>query len=326
MKLTWAIFQKSHSETINTRGALFLLAAMVIFSLAFSLWQADWFSPKRVDHATVQETLGDWIQVVGRHDQEREAELLQQWNDTVQKVQSFWIEQPARLQETLGLSIAYTARNIWTEMERLRTAVTAATASIDRFKTEEPGRWQERLGSAVLAAYRHDPSGGPGFMTALDRETYRQRKIEERTQARLESDLDFLKTQEIGLREAVPGMYREAIESGHRSARMYDESHRAWTRTIFGELTADLSWQRRPADYVQMAGTVRENLDGNPAVGGFVEYGWPALVGLVAAMTWLGLSIPSAPFKPPTSEPKRMSSDPASMPDREELEVGAGQR
>jgi hypothetical protein len=326
MKLTGAIFQRDHSEKINTGGALLLLAAVVVVSFAFSLWHAEWFFPKRVDHGTVQETLGDWIQVLGRYDQAREAELRQQWNETVQTVQAHWIEQPGRLQETLGLSIAYTARNIWMEKEGLRSAIAAARASLDQFKTGEPARWQEKLGAAVLAAYRYDPSGGAAFLAAFDREMYRQRKIEDRIAARMESDLGSLTAQEMALRDAIPGMYREAVESAHRSARMYDDSHRALARSTFEELNAGLSWQRRPADYAETALVVRENLTARPGVGGFVEYGWPALIGLAAAMIWLGVTIPGDPINPQTPEPQNMSATLAAKPRHEEIEVGVGPR
>jgi hypothetical protein len=91
-------------------------------------------------------------------------------------------------------------------------------------------------------------------------------------------------------------MYREAIQSAYRSARMFDESHRERTRHILTELNADLSWQRQPEDYVRLVGAVRETLDGFRGVGGFAEYGWPALAGLLVSITWLGSTIPKSPI------------------------------
>jgi len=302
MKLSRTVRQTNDSEDINSGGILLFLFAAVIVSFAVSLWHANRLSPQPIDHGAVQETLGDRIQVVGRFDQDRQAELLQRWNRTVQRAQAFWIGQPARLQETLGLAIAFTARNIWMEQERLRTAIPAAQEALEQFDREKSTRWQEKLGTAVLAAYRRAPEGRAAFQAAFERETLRQRKTEERTARGLESNLNYLMSLEAERRGAIPQMYREAIESGHRSARMYDESHMAWTRRILNELSADLSWKRQPEDYVQMGVSVREILGGFRGVGGFVEYGWPALVGLLAAMAWWGITIPRDPFKPGYTE------------------------
>jgi len=322
MKLTRAFSDKDQTEKINARGGLLLLAAIVVVSLAFSLWHAGWFSSKRVDRGTVQENLGEWIQAMGSHDQDREAKLQGRWNEAVQTAQAFWMDQPSRLQESLGLSISITARNIWMENNRLRSETERTRASLDQFKRDEAARRQEMLGAAVLTAYRRDPSGGAVFLEAFEREAYRQRKIEERPAARLNSDLEILAAQKIALREAVPEMYSEAIESARRSARMYDASHLARTRAVFEDLNAGLSWQRQPADYVEMAGVVRENLRGRSGVGGFVEFGWAALIGLIGAMIWLGLSIAIDPFKSRTSESQNDSARSAEKPQHEEIEVG----
>jgi len=306
--------QTNESDETKTGGYLLFLSAAVIVSLAVSLWHADRLSSQPIDPGTVQETLGDRIQVVGRFDQDRQAELQRRWDRTVQRAQAFWIGQPERLQETLGLAIAYTARDIWMEQNRVRTAIASAQEAIERFEREKPARWQEKLGTAVLAAYRRAPEGGVAFQAAFEREILRQRKIEERTARGLESNLVYSTIQEADLRDAVPQMFRDAIESAHRSARMYDESHMAWTRHTLSELNADLSWKRPPEDYVQMAGVVREVLADFRGVGGFVEYGWPALAGLLVAMAWLGLTIPRDPFKPESGEKEGSTTETTAPP------------
>jgi hypothetical protein len=302
------------SDDKKTGGYLLVLSAAVIVSLAVSLWHAHRLSSQSIDHGTVQETLGNWIQVVGRFDQDRQTELQQRWDRTVQRAQAFWIGQPARLQETLGLAIAYTARDLWMEQNRVRTAIAAAQEAVERFDREKSARRQEKMGTAVLAAYRLAPDGGTAFQAAFEREVIRQGKIEERTARSLESNLIYLTTQETELRAAVPQMFRDAIETAHRSSRMYDESHMAWTRRILNELNVDLSWKRQPEDYVQMAGAVREVLGDFRGVGGFVEYGWPALAGLLVAMAWLGLTIPRDPFKPETGEKEGSTTETTTPP------------
>jgi len=322
MKLTRGIFQQNSSEKINIRGGLLLLGGVFVLSFAFSLWHSGWFSAKPVNNGAVQENLGEWIQVLGSHDQDREAKLQGRWNEAVQTAQAFWMDQPSRLQEALGLTISITARNIWMENNRLRSETERTRASLDQFKRNEAARRQEMLGAAVLTAYRHDPTGGDLFLAAFRREAFLQNKIEERTARRMNLDLETLTAQQTALREAVPEMYSEAIESARRSARMYDASHLARTRAVFEDLNAGLSWQRQPADYVQMAGVVRENLRGKPGVGGFVEFGWAALVGLVGAMIWLGLTMGLESFRSGVSGSRDISANTAEKPYHAPIEVG----
>ena len=216
----------------------------------------------------------------------------------------------------LGQSIASAAQMILTEQDRLKTAVMEAREAVRRFNQEKPGRWQEKLGKAVLAADRRAAEGGIAFQLAFEREINRLRIVEARTARRLESNLNASTAQETGFREAVPLIYQEAIQSAHRSAQMLEASQMAWTGRIFDELRADLSWKREPEDYVQMVGAVREILSGFDRVGGFVEYGWPALAGLLVAMAWFGLTIPkdtmvdvaAAPEEPIVSLRKRKAA------------------
>ncbi|MBI3995623.1 MAG: iron-containing alcohol dehydrogenase, partial [Nitrospirae bacterium] len=167
-----------------------------------------------------------------------------------------------------------------------------------RFNQELPARRQEKLGRAVLAAFRRSPESGPAFLAAFQREMNRVRISEERVARRLESRVRSLTAQEAGFQKAIPLIYQEATTSAHRSARLFDESYREWTRRILTELNADLSWRRKPEDYAQLVGVVHEILTGFRGVGGFVEYGLPALAGLITAMTWLGVTINKDPLKP----------------------------
>jgi hypothetical protein len=285
------------SENINTGGFLLLLSAAVIFTFTASLWLSDFFSQDRTDHGAVQETLGDRIQVLVRFDQERQAQLLEQKDNTVQAFTAFVNGREGRLQETLGQSIAGKTQTIIMEQKRLRGALVRAKEDLRLFKEGRDARWQEKMGMAVVRAYRSAPDGGSAFQAALQREINRMNVLEERVSRGLASNLKARTAEEAVFQTAIPGMYRDAIESARRSAQLHEASYMASAGRILHGLNADLSWQRQPEDYVQMAGGVREILGDFRGVGGFVEYGWAALIGLFAAMAWLGASIPKDPFR-----------------------------
>jgi hypothetical protein len=295
MKLTKKQRNDASTENLNTGSFFLLLFAAAILSFTVFLWRADWFSQKPVDNGKVQETVGDRIQILGRFDQERQTRLQQQWDRTVQQFTAFVNSRDGRQQEILGQSIAHTAQIIRMEQERLHVAVMETGNNLDRFYQEKPARWQENLGKAVLAVYRRAPEGGVAFQLAFERETIRLGAREARTARGLESNLNSLMTQEAGLRDAIPGMYRDAIESAQRSAQFIEASHAASTGRILDGLKTDLSWQRRPEDYTRLVGVVQEVLRDHWGVGGFLEYGWAALIGLLAAMAWMGLTIPRGP-------------------------------
>lgn len=297
MKQSRMIRSTSDSENIKTGGFLLLLSVAVLFSFTASLWLSDFFSQDRTDHGTVQETLGDRIQVLVRFDQDRQARLQGQWDNAVQQFTAFVNGREGRLQEILGQSIAGKTQTILMEQKRLRGAVVRAQEDLRLFNEGRDARWQEKLGMAVVRAYRSAPEGGSALQAALQRETNRLNVLEERVSRGLASNLKSRTAEEAGFQTAIPEMYRDAIESAQRSAQLLEASYMASTGRILHGLNADLSWQRQPEDYVQMAGGVREIMGDFRGVGGFVEYGWPALAGLLVAMAWLGLTIPKGPFQ-----------------------------
>lgn len=284
-------------EDRKTGGILLLLALAVILSFVVSMWHADRFFQKPIDKGGVQETIGDWIRVLGRFDQDRQARLGQEWNTTVEEFTALVNKRDGKLQETLGQSISHTARKIRMKQEGFRTAILQAGERLDAFKREKEGRRQENLGMAVVRSYRRASEGGLSFELAFEREAARLRIMEARTGRRLESDLDSLIAQETGYRETIPGIYKEAIASARRSALQLEASQMAWAGRVLHELNAGLSWKRSPQDYVRMAGGVREIHGGFRGVGGFMEYGWPALAGLFVAMAWVGIILPMDPLR-----------------------------
>jgi hypothetical protein len=117
---------------------------------------------------------------------------------------------------------------------------------------------------------------------------------------RLESQLDRLTAEKAAVRHAIPMLYQEAIQSAYRTFTMLEEGEHAWTRRILNGLEDQLAWQRRPEDFQGLVATARAMLAGPAGVGGFVEYGLPALLGLVVAMAWFGLSAgKESPVAPP---------------------------
>jgi len=295
MKPTETQRNDAGKENPNIGGLFLLLSVIAILSFTVLLWRADWFSQKPVDKGAVQETLGYRIQAMVQFDLERQAYLKEEWNRTVRKFTAFVNGRDERQQEILGQSIVGMTQRILLEKKRLRGAVVQAKEELRLFNEGRKARLQENLGGAVMKAYRRAPEGGLAFQLAFERETIRLGKIEARTSLGLQSTVSSLTAREAGFQSAIPGMYRDAIESAQRSAVWIDASYMATAGRILHTLNADLSWQRQPEDYIQMAGGVREILGDGRSVGGFLEYGWAALIGLLAAMTWMGMTIPKGP-------------------------------
>jgi len=198
------------------------------------------------------------------------------------------------------------------EEGRLQKAVVETKAELGLLNQEKSARWQEKLGRAVLVAYHRDPTAGNVFQTTFQQETARLKRVEERTSARLESELKSLITQEAQFHAAIPRLYEEAIQSAHRSNRMRDESQTIWALRNINEIDKDLSWQRLPQDYVKLVSVVQENLRGYHGMGGFVEYGFAALAGLLVSMAWVGSSVMKDQFKISFLETKEPTEIPLS--------------
>ncbi len=290
MRLNQTITKTKYSAGVMIGVLCLLLLMAVILPSGFFMRPID-RSEISIPSSIVQENVGYRILVLARFDQDRQAQLQRQWQRTVQQAKAFENGRTGRLQETLGQAIAQTAQMILSEQERLRRAVVEAKEELWRFNQEKAARWQGKLGEAVLVAHRRAPGGGSAFQVAFERETTRFKKIEGRISRRLQSTLSALMAQEAEFRAAVPLVYQEAIQSARRSARVLDESQMTWTRRTLDELEKDLSWKRLPEDYMQLVGIVKEILRGWQGMGGFVEYGLPALAGLLMAMAWVGSTI-----------------------------------
>jgi alcohol dehydrogenase class IV len=266
-------------------GFLLLLGTLVVLSTILTS-PLDDSRHSRID-VRLQEEIGYAIQALGRYDRERTEGLKQAWAGMVQRAEEVKRDRLERLQEALGQGIAQAGHKIFTEQLSLRTSIEAATEDVQRFNREKDARWQEHLGRSIIVASRRAMQWGESFPSAFQREVNRQKRIEERTSQRLTSRLESLKVQESQFQKNIPLLYREALESSRRSARIQQASEVAWISLILNGLKKDLSWSRQPEDYMQIADQTRQILMGPRVVPGFVEYGLPALAGLMLVMVWV---------------------------------------
>jgi hypothetical protein len=268
-------------------GVIFLLLLVAIL-LPLGLYLRSLDRAKEKDAVSLerhQEEFGYVATVVSRWDLDRKSWLQGERAAVIQQEKEFKDARNGRLQEALGLGIARSGLMILGQQNRLRKAVMAATDEARRFKEQQASRWQEKMGMAAVVAYRRAPQG-TAFMEAFKREVSRLRKVETRKARRLETRRDALVAEEIRFQNTIPLLYEEAIASAKRSVRLREESVTARTGSLLYGLNNGLNWQREPEDYLHLAGLVRGVLIGPLGVSGFMEYGLPALIGLVMVMVW----------------------------------------
>lgn len=294
MRLAETIHTPKYSPAVII-GVFCLLVVLAAIPSFHSFTRSSEPTKITIPSGKVQEEAGFRIAALARFDQDRQARLHEQWDKTLQQYTVFVNGRQARLQESLGQSIAGTARTIWIKQAGIRSSMIQAQAELQRFNEEQPAAWQEKLGMAAVAAYQHAQEGGEAFLTAFQHEIDRLRKIQQRTLYRLVTDLSSLTVQKAELHDTIPGMYREAIRSAHRSAELMEASEMARVGRVFEQLRADLSWKRSPGDYADQVAIARQNQKGFTAAGGFVEYGLWAIAGLVMAMVWVGATITKDP-------------------------------
>jgi 1,3-propanediol dehydrogenase len=278
------------SEKINrgvlVAAVLLLLFLGVVIPIKFFVPSDQSFNPS-VMNGEAQEAIGYVIQALARYDQERVERLQAQWSSMVQRSKELEHTRAGRLQQVLGQAVAGTGQMTLREQARLRMNVVRASDELAQFKRERASRHQEQLGQAILDSFRRAPAGGTAFQAAFQREVARLNRVEGRTLRRLETDLEAAKVAEARFRSVIPLLYREAIQSAHRSFKMREDSEIAWTGRMLNELKEDLAWKRQSEDYVQTAESVREILAGLPRESESEGYGLYAMVGLMLAMIWV---------------------------------------
>jgi hypothetical protein len=285
MKVQMVLPKKISPEGACFDFETFLLVAALLIPFTFYVVSIDRTS-EAVTHGTLQEKIGHTIAAVARWDLDREAQILKQRANVLKEIRAFESTRMSRWQEVLGMAITRRSLRIFEEEARLKQSLNSVSEEFRRFRSEKASRWQEQVGMAAVAAYRRSVITGEEFMPAFDREVARLKAIEDRRARRLESQLNTLKAKEIQFRHAVPLMYEESIDSARRSVRMLEASLMSHLRQTLNGLESDLAWERQPEDYTELAGLTRQVLAGFRGVGGFMEYGLAALIGLLLAVVW----------------------------------------
>ena len=277
----------NHTETTGVfRGArLLLILAGASGLLGFTL-PVDARAAGPAENGQVQEQIGHRIQALGRYDREREARLRQRWVDIAREADAFDSGRDRRVQESLGQAIVQAGLRLAVERAAIETAIVAATDTRRRLMD---GSWfQEHLGAMIFIETLRHPEGGSALIQSVQVDAARLQRIEERTLSRVDAWLTDLTARQARVPDAARDIYREAVQSARRSARLLDASQDTWTSRLFESLQADLAVQRLPEDYARLAATVRAARRGQWGVGGFWEYGAPSLIGIVLAMAWVG--------------------------------------
>ncbi len=236
----------------------------------------------------VQEQIGGRIQGLGRYDQERVARLHQQWVQIVRLSQKFDEGRSGRLQEEIGQTILQANRTIAAERAAIDSALADTLAARRRIRN---GSWfQERLGALILQTAQRFPEDTASFTPHLQAKTTALLRIEQRALQRLDSQLGSLVSQAAQFPNVVESRYREAAESGRRSAVLRDGSYDAWNSRLLAEIQGGLAVFRQPEDYLQLAATVRAVNRAQWGIGGFWEYGAASLFGIILAAVWVGFA------------------------------------
>ncbi len=292
----------NHTETTRAfRGARLLLILAGASGLLGSTLPVDARAAGPADNGQVQEQIGHRIQALGRYDREREVRLRQRWVDIALEAAAFENGRDRRLQENLGQAITQAVRRLAVERAAIETAIVAATDARRRLMD---GSWfQERLGTMILIETLRHPEGGSALIQSVQVDAARLQRIEARTLSRVDAHLRDLTARQARLPDAARDLYREAVQSARRSARLLDAAQDTWTSRLLESLQTDLAVQREPEDYVRLASTVRAARRGHWGVWGFWEYGAPSLLGIVFAMAWVGSAtrrdfVPNRPSAP----------------------------
>jgi len=287
---------KRRMKNLSFEGML-ILTTLILLGISFLLPYGfpNPIAPHsgiEVDDGVLQEKIGYAISVSSRWDLDRKSLLEKQHQALVQESLKSSKTQRARIQEALGFTLARESQRILNIQALLKKEVETTQSTLQDFREEEPSRRQEQIGMAVLTAYRRGALTGEAFQNAFQKETTRLKRVDERKMNRLETRLNFLKTEKSQFPTIIPSLYQKAIETTQRSVALQDESERLWAQRLLLGIEGDLAVQKKTRDFLVLANGVRETWMGKQVTNGFMEFGLPALLGLFMVGIWFSSITP----------------------------------
>ncbi len=248
----------------------------------------EWVGTQRVLYgpdARIQEDIGNRILAMERYDSERLTQLAQRWRDVSDDALSFAAGRNARLQETLGLSIATTAQLLYNEQSSLDTALAGA---LDLQQRVRSGAWfQERFGEVIVKTATSVAPNTTRFAEQLQSRIKRLSEMERRMALSTDVRVAALSARQAQLpREAIARL-ADAVADGHRVARFYDASVDTQIARDMGEVQNEMAHTRSAGDYQQLAEAADAAVRPAWRARGFLEFGAAALLGAIGLMVWL---------------------------------------
>ncbi len=246
-----------------------------------------------VDQATTggfQELVGGRIQALGRFDLQRHRALDERRKNVVRRLGELHEGRNARLQEFLGQSIASTGVVLARERAILETALAESRAT--QRSVRSGGWFQERVGSAIVQTAALVHPDDPRFADQLRARLKVLSAMEPRVASRADVQVAALTARWAQFPRDALARLGEAVQDAHRTARLYEASYGAWITRPLGEIQAGFAFSRSVEDYVRQADAVTASLQPLWGVGGFWEFGAASLIGIFAAMAWVGATAP----------------------------------
>lgn len=196
----------------------------------------------------------------------------------------------ARLQEFLGQSIAHTGALIARERTILKTALAESLATQQSVRS---GGWfQERVGSAIVQTAGVIAPDDPRFAEQLRTRLRVLSAMEPRVASRADVQVAALTARWTQFPRDALARLGEAVQDAHRASRLYEASYQAWVARPLLDIQTGFAFSRSVEDYLHLADAVTASLRPLWGVGGFWEFGAASLIGICAAMAWVGATAP----------------------------------
>lgn len=235
-------------------GRLVLSCGLVLGAIVFLSYRTGPAASVETS-VTAQERIGSSFQVLARLDRAWSASAEQRLQQIRHQDRRNVAAQPGRRQEVLGIRISESAAAIRAERLRLAQAISVASIELQDF---------EAAGRATIQA---------------------------RTFDRLTSNLALLRSDAKTLEADIPMRTAEAIAVGERTAQMQFVSQRAWAERASPGLQAQSDWRRPIRDYLELGAWVQSGRASPVRASGFVEYGLPAVAGLMMCLVGVAVMV-----------------------------------